>query len=296
MPLRTLAVSGASSLTVAYGGDWQFVLDPAHAYCGAGTATISENGKTLSTTQYFANQGQVYMSSWAQAPLVVGTHKLTLALTTELCGAQEVPATVTVQKAAMSVDGRLTADPNAPQNAIITMLAVGDFVDKLTPTYLLSPDDAVSARFPAGTWNMSIADADGKVVHEMSVTTKYGDDPWATGYWAATPPDAQLTATATFTPSGTTGGNFAMAKPTPLSYSTAQETNPGLSKPADDGPPATAAPTGFTLPLWALVAGAVLAAGALALGIVALVRLVGRQRRLDTLLAPLGKDAVDARA
>jgi hypothetical protein len=174
-PVKSLTVSGSSSLSIVYGQNWYVPFDST-AYCGDGTVTIAESGTTLGTTKYYENQGSVYLASGDISPLSAGTHTLTVTRTAAYCGTDSGSVTVSVAKAALTVDARVTADPNAPGNAIITMLGVGDFVDNLVPTWYLQ-GNTMAPRFPAGTWAMSIADADGHVVHKTSVATKFGDEP-----------------------------------------------------------------------------------------------------------------------
>jgi hypothetical protein len=287
IPGRVKALSvGSGAISVEYGQDWNV---SATSCIGLQSYSVSEGAKQLySDTVTYSYSGSYFgFGSYNMPPLSAGKHTLTVTAQSG-CGAETATVTITVSKAPLTFDARITADPNAPGNAIITSQAIGDFMDRL-PDAVYRDDN--SARFPAGTWKIAVVDDSGASVHEDTIAGKVGDPGYISAYWLQAPEDASLTATVEFTPSGSLAGDFTVTQPAPFGYTTGQTTNAGLTKPADDGPPRSTTPTGFTLPVWSLVAAGVLAVAAIAVGIVFAIRLRRRLQRLDVLESALIQEA-----
>ena len=157
------------------------------------------------------------------------------------------PASLTITPAALGTEVRVVPDEADPRNAIVTARFTGRFVDEYQSSYF--PGAAIS---PAGQWSITVVDAAGDVAVERSVDREAGDDTLATSfYWSGAKPGEQYTATATFTPSGTSGANFA-ATPAAAFEFTADESqrvvaaSDAIEKPAADLPPEP----DLSVPLW----------------------------------------------
>lgn len=211
-------------------------------------------------------------STGGQRPLAPGSYTATITLgEQEGLGAGRVttaPATLNVAPAPLGIDLRIGADPSNAANAIVAASFTGDFVQ----AYFTS-EDPESGLSPAGTWTITVSDADGNAVHEFTSTREAGDDVLAvSSYWSDVPPGA-YTARATFTPSGESAENFTITQPSPVNFAAAQP--PGAVSTAPPAPPTApeSESGGMTLPIWIPVVVGAVTAGLIALTVVQIIRL-----------------------
>jgi len=181
-----------------------------------------------------------------------------------------VPATLTVTKALLGIELRVLADESNGDNAIVSARFTGRFVDEYASSFY--PQTATS---PAGSWTISIVDAEGTVVEERVIDRTAGDDVLATSfYWDGAEPGEQYTATASFVPSGTSGANFTVSAANSFNYTApdaqrAVPTSAATEKPAVGLPPEP----DFSVPLWWVILAGIVIAALIAFAIVFAIRL-----------------------
>ncbi|HEY4269150.1 MAG TPA: hypothetical protein VGM94_13260 [Galbitalea sp.] len=189
------------------------------------------------------------------------------------------PVTLTVVPAKLAASVDVETDPNHTSHAILSATATGKFIT--TTSYYGSYDDDYlpAARVPAGTWKFEVKDGKGGIIHSAAVTTAVGAQPYASAYWTDPPAGQTFTVTASFVPSGSTAGNFAVTGAAPVSYT-------ATAAPVSAGNPASTTPAertaaidpGTQFPLWAAGTWGILI---LALVIALLVLAVRLTRSLD---------------
>ncbi|MEO5921908.1 MAG: hypothetical protein ABIQ01_12275 [Pseudolysinimonas sp.] len=270
-----------ASQTVQYGQYWYFQATaqpaPGPDFWQAVEAAITPapSGYAVEFSSYKVDEQTVaaYVSPQPGArPLPPGTYTTTVTLGDQSGGGVRrittPPASLTIEPAPLGVDLRIGPDPSNPANAIVSARFTGEFVDNY-----FSSTDPTAGLTPAGAWKLSVSDADGQVVHELSQNREAGDDVLGvSSYWSDVPPGS-YTATATFTPSGASAQNFVITQPAPATFAPAPQ--PGTTSTAAPAPPAPPASedAGLTLPGWIPILAGVLTAGLLALMIVQIVRL-----------------------
>ena len=280
-----------STVTVEYGQYWTFpmqadnqflyqIYEPgtfevtATAVPGSYEAMLSLFPSSAGVTGYLAAPYEV-------APLGAGTYTFAVAGTgtdgsDDFVGETPTPATLTVKKAPLGVELRVIADPSNGDAAIVTAKFTGRFVDEYSSSFFPG-----SAQSPAGTWNITVTDADGEVATERSVERAAGDDILATSfYWADAEPGEQYTASASFTPTGVSANNFSISAAQDFNYTAPTAQRPVPTSSATEKPDASLPEaTGFGLPLWALIGIIVLIVG---LGVLVTILSVRLSRRPST--------------
>jgi hypothetical protein len=283
----------APSVSAEYGEYWQLSATAPNGeatfgpWTASGTLSNTPSGYVPSFTAFQSDPSTVVAYAGPQIggrPLGAGTYTATLTLT-EANGTgpsyTSGPATLTITPAALTMTLTVIADPSNPSNAIISSELTGSFRDNFfTASY---PDGPLG---PAGTWKITATGEDGEVAHEATVERPDTSDIMGvSSYWSDVAPGSYVVS-ATFTPSGSAAGNFAITAPADVTYTAAPA--PGATStatPAPPAPPATADDTGMTLPGWVPLVAGVVSAGLLALTIVQAVRLrrAGTPARPDAL-------------
>ena len=262
--------------TIEYGEYWDYSLttDAAFYFWVYGnnqfevTSTGTPSSFSPAVTFYSTGSSSVYRGSlsapYEMAPLGAGSYSFGISgFSDDYFGNQlkaETPtkAQLTIEKAKLGIELRALDDPSNQSGAIITARFTGRFVDEYQSSFF--PGAAPS---PAGTWKISIKNADGTVATERNVERAAGDDVLATSfYWADAEPGEQYTASATFVASGVSANNFSIAAAQDFAYTAPQSARPvptssATSKPDTSLPEAT----GFGLPLWVLILVGVLIVG-----------------------------------
>jgi hypothetical protein len=271
----------STSLTIEYGQGWYLQAtaraadSPEMWQATAGTVAGAPSGYAPIWSSFEVDSTTViaYLAPADGArPLPAGTYSGTLELKINAGAGPDTattpPATLTVTPAALGIDLKVGSDPSNPANAIVSARLTGDFADNYIPS-----SEPTAGLSPAGTWTISISDADGEVAHEFTANRSAGDDVLGvSSYWSDVPPGV-YTARATFTLSGESAENFTVTQPSPLTFSPTPQ--PGATSTATAAPPAPpAAPdSGLTLPGWIPIAAGILTAGLIALAVVQIVRL-----------------------
>ena len=198
--------------------------------------------------------------------LSVGVHTLTAGCNAPFTCATTTPLKVTVQAASLSVDGRVETDEAHPTGAVVTALLSGDVIDQ----YL----GCACSLDPAGSWSVSITDADGAKVFTRTIAVKAGEGKDVSAYWNDVPSGGTFTARFAFTPSGSAASKFRVGSDE-ITYS-----SPAASTPQDDATPDPSAQVATTtttrtpsLPLWLIAAGGALVLAALIATAVLVIRL-----------------------
>ncbi len=287
---RPIVFTDPTTVELEYGQYWSFDLlaqdDPGPYY--ADTVVLSGAGIPSGYTPYYYGSIGAGMSTIAHItvsdtlrPLNAGTYQITATISDDYpyddgsyTWTTTSPATLKINPAKIGAELRVVADPSNGENAIVTARFTGRFVDD----YYSSTFDTAPLS-PAGVWKITLADADGTVVTERSIERTAGDDVLATSfYFTDGEPGEQYTATAAFTPSGTSATNFSMTQPADFAYTAADVQRPTPTSTATAAAVEPPAPSSdFALPLWALIAAGVLGAGLIALVAVFAVRTVRSQ-------------------
>ena len=242
--------------------------------------TITGNAGAYKPDFYFYAAAGGLTSAYGTSPLGVGSYEFSVSGThtysygDTYTGATTAPGKVTVTKAKLGVELRVLASASNSTGAIVTAKFTGRFAEEYQSSFF--PGAAVS---PAGTWAITIKDAAGETAIQQSIERAAGDDVLATSfYWPDAEPGEQYTATAEFTPTGTSAANFTVTAAQPFSYTAPAELRPTPTSTATARPDASLPePTGFGIPLWALITLIALILGLGALVTILSVRL-NRQR------------------
>ena len=278
-----------TSSTIEYGQywsfgvvcDWTYFITVHEAGNSVVASTSTPSGYTPSLALYSPYTGFTgsITAPYDVAPLGAGTYTFSISGsgtdgTNTYTGMTPTPATLTVEKAKLGMEVRVLADPNNSTGAIVTAKFTGRFAEEYQSSFF--PGAAVS---PAGTWAITIKDAAGETAIQQSIERAAGDDVLATSfYWPDAEPGEQYTATAEFTPTGTSAANFTVTAAQPFSYTAPAELRPTPTSTATARPDASLPePTGFGIPLWALITLIALILGLGALVTILSVRL-NRQR------------------
>ena len=272
--------SEPTSLTLEYGQYWSFPLTadndfvwelyaPQHYEINS-TGVRSGYAPTLNIfNQTGANNG-ILLAPYDVAPLIAGNYSFTINGTFDdgantWHGETPIPAGLTVTPAQLGLELRVITDPNNVAAAVISTKFTGRFVDEFAPSN--TPGAALS---PAGSWKVILKDSEGTTALEHTIDRAAGDDTLATSfYWAGAKPGTVYTATATFTPSGTSAANFQVAPATAFSYTAGDASRPVPTSTATVIPVDTlpdAAP--LSLPLWLVILLGIATAGLIALVVV----------------------------
>ena len=283
-----------ATITVGYGENWS--LDFSSYVCNTFASTFRKDGAVYPYTPqyqypYIAGgelQRGAVMTGYESRPLVGGSYQLTVTTTAAApylgypyqcpsngtSGVTATPATIVVTPAALGLDLRVIADPNAESNAIVSARFTGDFVDSYEG--LANPWAPLP---PTGTWFFEIADETGDVVFSKEVEKLTPDDSLATSlYWTEAKPGETYSARATFAPAGENGTSFTAAESTPFSYtapnSVVKATDPSVTPaPVESSQSGTG---GVEVPVWIIAVIGLLMALAAVLATIFIVRYVGR--------------------
>jgi hypothetical protein len=276
-----------SSLTIEYGQSWQFKATGRPTAIGVGETYGGRAEMRSGTGAYTPNAYSAYYGSpeykteiyihseYEKPPLPVGTYMIDAILTATFFETGDLaksttPATLKVEPAKLGIELRVLADPDNSDAAVVTVRFTGRFVDEYQSSFF--PGAAVS---PAGTWSITLKDAAGEVAVQQSVERAAGDDVLATSfYWPDAEPGENYTATAEFTPNGSSASNFSITPAASFSYTAPEQLRPTPTSTATAKPDASLPEaTGFGLPLWTLILAIVLILGLGALVTILSVRL-----------------------
>lgn len=283
-----IAFASPASATIEYGQYWYFEVSGSSDYYyniyssgnSVVTATGTPSGYQAQQALYGSFEGTKGQLSagYDVAPLGAGTYTFSIGGTTSFgedsyTGKTPSPATLIVEKAKLGVELRVLADPSNGDAAIVTAKFTGRFVDEYQSSFF-----AGAAQSPAGTWSITVKDADGEVAIERNVERAAGDDVLATSfYWADAEPGQQYTASAAFVPSGNSASNFSIGAAQNFAYTAPEEQRPVPTSTATEKPDASLPEaTGFGLPLWTVILVAVLI---VALGVLVTILSVRLSRR-----------------
>ncbi len=258
--------TGETSRTVEYGQYWSFDMAGDFEFYNfvygmrnfQVDATGLPAGYTVPLTMYVSGISSAgYLSApYEIAPLGVGSYSFSISGWSPIppdkqyTAQSSTSAQLTIEKAKLGMELRVLADPANSDGAIVTAKFTGRFVDEYSSSFF--PGSALS---PAGTWKITLTDANGEVATERNVERVAGDDVLATSfYWADAEPGEQYTASASFTPSGDSANNFAIGAAQDFAYTAPESARPVPTSSAT-AKPDTSLPeaTGFSLPLWALI-------------------------------------------
>jgi hypothetical protein len=260
----------SSSVTVEYGEPWSLSVQaqPFYNYsCGTfdcpPTLSMTIDGVVRGDLGMYSSSagigvGTLYTPD-AEPPLAVGSHELVAYVNNGgATGHTPTAATLTITKTPLTVDLRVTTDPNRSTNAIVTGALTGRFIDSVQPDY----QKGSSPQYPAGTWQLTITDSSGKTAFSTTADHAAGALPSIAVLWKSVPRDEVFTASGTFTPAASASGNFGITNATDVSYTSAGATSEPGGVPTATPSPEVIESTSSSVPLWAVLL-AVLAAAAL---------------------------------
>lgn len=259
-----------NSLTIEYGEYWSFTSTSNEgfyvtlgAYEGA-CKTYAAGGSTtgyLPALAFYLASPRTFGNVWAadgSAALGTGTYDIGIRCTREnpyspgdtYSAKTTVPALLTVEKAKLGIELRVTADSANDYAAIVTARFTGRFIDEYVPSTF--PGAPLS---PGGSWRITIRDADEKVVEEQTIERTAGDDSLATSfYWEGAEPGEQYWASGEFVADSDTAANFDIRAPTVFAYTGPEPEQPQPSSTATAAPDADVPePIGPGVPLWSII-------------------------------------------
>ncbi len=267
-----------ADMTVTYGQGWYFPFTAPYMFDNGFPVTGEVAGPFEGPISNFIigglfGQARGYISlPQDQPPTPVGEYQVYATLRTTDYGSTQwvatptAPAHLVVKPATMKIVQKVVADPNAPNNVIVSASMTGDFIDNYGWT-TTAPADSLTAnmpRIPSGSWSIRITDGD-KAVLERKIDQPTGGPVDISFYWNTAPLNAQLTSTITFTPTSSAVGNFDVTQPAPFSFTSAEDGRPvPVADPSGTDQNVVASHSGPSFPLWA-----VLLTGLLGLGLAA---------------------------
>jgi hypothetical protein len=284
LPPPVITWTEPHALSLEYGVPWAFeaTAEGTTYMAGSWTTTVDFHGGPAGyepdSYSYMPETGRittvsVYTPGTLPA-LKVGSYTIDVTVSTDglggSTGTTTTPASLTVTPAPLGIELRVLPDPNNSEAAIVSAAFTGRFVDEYQPSFY--PSSAVS---PGGEWHIALKDSTGEVAVERNVERAAGDDALATSfYWADAEPGEEYSATATFTPTGSSNANFSVSPATTFTFTAGESSRPvpsstAAAEPASDLPE----PTGFAAPLWLVILVSILIAGLGALVTVLSVRL-----------------------
>ena len=280
----------APALSIEYGEYWEFMFTANQELGSASypdeivvSATNVPSGYVPSY-YYSASTGYAvpgYLSgNWEAAPLAPGSYSFSIATSfsddytpcDSYTGQTPTPATLTVVPAALGIELRALADASNPRGAIVTAQFTGRMIDGGYYSPLASP---------TGVWHFVVRDESGAPALERAIERSTSDALSTSFYWPDAEPGETYTVTASFEPSASTAGNYAIATSNEVSY-TALADSRAVPTSTATGQPDSSLPaaTGFALPLWLIVLVAILLVGLATLVTMFSVRLQRRARAL----------------
>jgi hypothetical protein len=285
-------------MTVTYGQGWYFPFEAPIVFGPGATVTGDVAGPFEGPITNFmygysfpAAQGGIFLPS-DQLPTPAGDYQVYATLRTTYGGTEYVatpaaPAHLVVKAAKLKIVQKVVADPNSPNNAIVSASMTGDYIDNYRWTVTAPADQLFTntPRIPSGTWSIRIADGD-KAVFERKIDQPAGGPIDLSFYWNSIPLNAQLTSTITFTPTGSAVGNFDVTQPAPFAFTSAAEGRlVPVADPAGTDQNVVATHIGPSFPLWAVLLTGLLGIGLIA-AIVALRISATRRRGAAAGIAP----------
>jgi hypothetical protein len=175
------------------------------------TLVVTSGSTTASFDSYFSDN-QISFGSYSAPALQgldAGTHSISVTFGSALpfigTPKSSTPAVVTITPAAISTTTTIVPDPNNSSNAIITSQLSGKFIDQL-PNCQCEGENGYL--LPAGTWNLTVTDSQGKTVLTKSFDQPPNGLPTFVNYWASVPTGENFTAQSTFAVSGSAKSNF----------------------------------------------------------------------------------------
>jgi hypothetical protein len=280
-----------STGAIQYGEYWSFYAMSDEGLGFLNSANVTMTGATGYAPELYYNVGSLDFAhqqpfsispSTTQPALAPGSYTFTITAEggfsdTHYHGRTNTPATLTVSAAPLGIDLRVIADPNNPDDAIVSVGFTGQFAEEYIPSAYPG-----AAQSPGGTWRVTIKDADGEVVTERNFERAAGSDVLASSfYWFDSEPGEQYTATAEFSTTGASETNFDIADAQVFTYTAPDEQRetPVSATEAGETPPLP--DPGFGLPLWSVILAGIVAAGLIALTVVFSVRLSHTRRPMS---------------
>lgn len=165
------------------------------------------------------------------------------------------PGTLTIAPAALDVEATVIADPLQPAGAIVSAQLTGAYVSAIDECF---GSTECHPQLPSGTWQLTMRNDAGEVIHEEKISTKAKASRYVSFYWHGITPETNYTVDASFAPVADQAGNFSLKPALGTSY-----TSEAAPESGDADAPATpeveveeaAAPT---LPFWLVVLAIVL--------------------------------------
>jgi hypothetical protein len=253
-----------TSQTVSFGSSWgtQINLNSLPCtYCSLqGTVTFSYTGphQGTGTLTPFQSSGSdtatAYLSSYSldQGATQLTPGKYVFSISFALYGQNAAGSNhyeLTITPAAIGTDLRVVSDPQNPQNAVISSMLTGDYVNSIG-------GESDGPPLPAGTWHLAVQDASSKTVFTQDSPQSAGGPPYISTYWIGVT-GGPYTASASFAVDSTSASNFSVSGASNLKFAPNQPSTIPSPRPSA---PSKAVNTAHvtTVPLWTLLVGAVL--------------------------------------
>lgn len=224
---------------------------------GTGTIPFYQSAPYTGSAQlgdYLLDQGK---------PLPPGTYRFTLAFVYGATVQGSNSFQLTVAPAPIGTDLRVIPDPGNRDNAVVTVMLTGDYIEAMG-------GDGGGPPLPAGEWHIVIQDERGKTAFHDDVAQPKEGPPYLSAYWSGVG-SGPYAATTSFEFDAASAAFFSVtaAKGTPF-VPLAAPTSSASSQPAGS----TAAPPAASVPLWTL-----LVAGLAVLGLLLSALLTARRQR-----------------
>ena len=271
------------SWDIEYGTDWYLQVtsnNPGHFAPSWETGTMDITGfpSGYEPQRYFGGSTGTLTPAATSPHLPPGTYTIAAKGSyvqdeppygTTLTGSSATPAVIRITPAALDTTVKVVPDASDPTASVITLVFTGDFVDSYRPI------GHGGAGGPEGSWTVTISDRDDAVVDTITVDTEPTTPSLGHSiFWAKGTPGASYTATAQFTPTGSSSTNFAIGGPSSFPF-TVERSSDEAKPDADVDTPAIQEPdvAGFSVPLWWVILIAVALAALVTLAVVFAVRL-----------------------
>jgi len=271
------------SWDIEYGTDWYLQVtsnNPGHFAPSWETGTMNITGfpTGYEPQRYFGGNTGTLTPAATSPHLPPGTYTISAKgsyvqgeppFGSTLTGSSATPAVIRIAPAALKTTVKVVPDSSDPTASIITLVFTGDFVDSYRPIA------HGGAGGPEGSWKVTISDKDDAVVDTITVDTEPATPSLGHSiFWAKGSPGASYTATAQFTPTGSSTTNFAIGGASSFPF-TVEKSNDASKPDVDVDTPALEEPdvAGFSVPLWWVILIAVALAALVALAVVFAVRL-----------------------
>lgn len=281
------------AVAIEYGSAWGFEMLAKNSGCStrdcddALTLTIRPaNGSSTTVSETvvpISPQEAAYLNAYSTPELMalpVGDYEISGAIsaadgTSLPMRSRNEPASLRITPATVGIELRVASDENQPSGAIVSAQLTGEFANALADCF---GSDLCHAKFPAGTWTLSIVDASGDLIISREFEKPQGASQFASFYWHDVPADSDFTASATFTPQANDAGNFSITSAFGVPFSSPKSDPVEIDEIPRSSIETEQVENESTIPLWAAVAGAI---AILVLGTSTAVIGLRAQRRAD---------------